>query len=101
MNRPKSEKEKGQQDLEPNHTHFLLLDDGTYSGYAIGDYRTRFVIEASRYRNKDGIILRLFFFLLFFILCLLKCQSSLSLSKVVQILYQRFVEIFMHIYQSY
>lgn len=45
---------KGQQELEPNHTHFLLLDDGTYYNYDIGYYRTRFVIQASRYENKDS-----------------------------------------------
>ena len=52
MNIAKSE--KGQQDLEPNHTHFLLLDDGTYSGYDIGDYRTRFVQDVSRFNKADG-----------------------------------------------
>ena len=52
MNRPVTQ--KGQQDLEPNHTHFLLLDDGTYYGYDIGDYRTRFVIEASRYSKNNN-----------------------------------------------
>jgi hypothetical protein len=64
MNRPK--KEKGQQDLEPNHTHFLLLDDGTYYGYDIRDYRTRFVIEASHYKPRDGrfIYLDIFNYLL-------------------------------------
>ncbi len=64
----KNEK-KGQQDLEPNHTHFLLLDDGTYYGYDTGDYRTRFVLEASHYptkddnsnQQKDGNYLYLFF----------------------------------------
>ncbi len=50
-----SKPEKGQQDLEPNHTHFLLLDDGTYYGYEIGDYRTKFVTEISKYRNANGI----------------------------------------------
>ncbi|CAF4701548.1 unnamed protein product [Rotaria sp. Silwood1] len=48
-----SKRRKGEQDLEPNHTHFLLLDDGTYYGYDIGDYRTKFVLEASRYK-EDG-----------------------------------------------
>jgi hypothetical protein len=52
MNRPKPA--KGQQDLEPNHTHFLLLDDGTYYGYDTGDYRTRFVLEASHYKQRDS-----------------------------------------------
>ncbi|CAF2128607.1 unnamed protein product [Rotaria magnacalcarata] len=49
----KAKNTKGEQELEPNHTHFLLLDDGTYYGYDIGDYRTRFVIEASCYKNED------------------------------------------------
>ncbi|CAF1532094.1 unnamed protein product [Adineta ricciae] len=45
--------EKGQQHLEPNHTHFLLLDDGTYYGYEIGDYRTRFVNEIAKYKDAN------------------------------------------------
>ncbi|CAF3473511.1 unnamed protein product [Rotaria socialis] len=49
----KAKNTKGEQELEPNHTHFLLLDDGTYFGYDIGDYRTRFVIEASSYKNEN------------------------------------------------
>ncbi|CAF0911252.1 unnamed protein product [Rotaria sp. Silwood1] len=48
-----SKNEKGQQDLEPNHTHFLLLDDGTYYGYDMGDYRTRFVTEVSKYNGAN------------------------------------------------
>jgi hypothetical protein len=53
MNESKNVK-KSEQDLEPNHTHFLLLDDGTYYGYDVGDYRTRFVLEASHYQKQDG-----------------------------------------------
>ncbi|CAF0946556.1 unnamed protein product [Adineta steineri] len=33
----------GEQSLEMNHTHFLLLDDGTIRYFDIGDYRTRLV----------------------------------------------------------
>ena len=51
----KSKTERGQQDLEPNHTHFLLLDDGTYYKYDIKDYRSKLVIAASDYEKKDGI----------------------------------------------
>jgi hypothetical protein len=68
MKASKNEK-KSQQDLEPNHTHFLLLDDGTYYKYDTGDYRTRFVLEASHYQQKDGNYLYLFFS--FVILCYL------------------------------
>ncbi|CAF1524410.1 unnamed protein product, partial [Rotaria sp. Silwood1] len=49
-----SKRTKGEQDLEPNHTHFLLLDDGTYYGYDIEDYRTKFVLEASHYNKSDN-----------------------------------------------
>ena len=48
-------KVKSQQALEPNHTHFLLLDDGTYYDYEIRDYRTRFVSEVSMYHDSNGI----------------------------------------------
>lgn len=46
--------EKGQQDLEPNHTHFLLLDDGTYYNYELKDYRTRLVMAISSYNNANS-----------------------------------------------
>ncbi|CAF1249047.1 unnamed protein product [Adineta ricciae] len=52
-NGSKTEK-KSEQELDPNHTHFLLLDDGTYYKYDTGDYRSRFVLDAARYRyNAD------------------------------------------------
>ncbi|CAF0766794.1 unnamed protein product [Rotaria sp. Silwood1] len=51
-----SKRRKGEQELEPNHTHFLLLDDGTYYGYDIGDYRTKFVLEASRYKEDAPVV---------------------------------------------
>ena len=46
--------EKGQQVLEPNHTHYLLVDDGLCHGYDIGDFRTRFARAVSSYQNLDG-----------------------------------------------
>lgn len=49
---PKSE--RGQQDLELNHTHFLLLDDGTYYNYELKDYRTQLVTAISSYNNANG-----------------------------------------------
>jgi hypothetical protein len=58
-----SKPEKGQQILEPNHTHFLLLDDGTYYGYDIGDYRTRFAEEVSKYNGANGRYILLYFIL--------------------------------------
>jgi hypothetical protein len=90
-------KEKGQQDLEPNHTHFLLLDDGTYSGYEIGDYRTRLVKNLSSgkvERGKDNrdkrdsgkddsgtLMSSLIVMLVDMCRCFVQCPWSLSLSK--------------------
>jgi hypothetical protein len=65
-----SKPEGSQQELEPNHTHFLLLDDGTYYKYDVGDYRTRFVIEASHYKDKDGIFICFFKFLIIDSFCI-------------------------------
>lgn len=45
---------KGQQLLEPNHTHFLLLDDGTYYNYDTKDYRTRLVEKISSHENRHS-----------------------------------------------
>ena len=44
---------RGQQDLEPNHTHFILLDDGTFFDYESGDYRTRFVTEIAKQEQEQ------------------------------------------------
>lgn len=52
MSNGNAKTEKGQQALEPNHTHFLLLDDGTYFGYDIGDYRTRLVKQISSHDDR-------------------------------------------------
>ena len=60
--------EKGQQHLEPNHTHFLLRDDGTYYGYEIGDYRTRFVNEIAKYKDANGTYICLKFLFVHLIL---------------------------------
>ena len=51
-----SKRAKGEQELEPNHTHFLLLDDGTYFGYDTREYRTDFVIQSSKYNNSNGAL---------------------------------------------
>ena len=64
-NESESKRAKGEQELEPNHTHFLLLDDGTYFGYDTGEYRTDFVIQSSKYglgdnssqNDPDGVLL--------------------------------------------
>ncbi|CAF1206439.1 unnamed protein product, partial [Didymodactylos carnosus] len=42
-----NEHRKGERDLEPNHTHYIFLDDGTLRRYDTQDYRTRFVCELS------------------------------------------------------
>ncbi|CAF4423949.1 unnamed protein product [Rotaria socialis] len=34
-------RESGERDLEMNHSHYLMLDDGRLRYYDIGDYRTR------------------------------------------------------------
>ncbi|CAF4578258.1 unnamed protein product, partial [Didymodactylos carnosus] len=38
-------RQRGEQDLEMNHTHYILLDDGTLRQYDTEDYRTRLVQE--------------------------------------------------------
>ncbi|CAF1350811.1 unnamed protein product [Didymodactylos carnosus] len=48
-----NQKRKGEQELEHNHTHFLLLDDGMLLGYDTGDYRTRLVKAISHYKQSD------------------------------------------------
>ena len=47
--------ETGAQNVEMNHTHFILLDDGTLRRYSTGDYRTRLAQSIARRRGKDHL----------------------------------------------
>jgi len=38
-----------------NHTHFILLDDGTLRYYEIGDYRTRLAQTIANGRAKQAL----------------------------------------------
>ncbi|CAF4529344.1 unnamed protein product, partial [Rotaria sp. Silwood2] len=38
-----------------NHTHFILLDDGTLQSYNIGDYRTRLAKTIANGRAKQNL----------------------------------------------
>ena len=35
-----------------NHSHYLMLDDGTIRNYNIQDYRTRLVVHMSRVHHE-------------------------------------------------
>jgi hypothetical protein len=48
-------RQKGQWELEMNHSHYLMLDDGTIRYYDIEDYRTRLAIHLARLQHDDGI----------------------------------------------
>lgn len=48
-------REKGERDLEMNHSHYLMLDDGTIRYYDIGDYRTRLCIQLAKLHLEDDI----------------------------------------------
>lgn len=52
----------GDQNLEMNHTHFILLDDGTIRHYDIGDYRTRLTNTIANDRTKQTLPGRSHFF---------------------------------------
>ncbi|CAF0816739.1 unnamed protein product [Adineta ricciae] len=45
----------GEHDLEMNHTHYVMLDDGTIREYNIGDYRTRLVVHLGRLQHKNDV----------------------------------------------
>ncbi|CAF1153213.1 unnamed protein product [Rotaria sordida] len=46
------ERQHGQWDLEMNHSHYLMLDDGSILNYEIGDYRTRLVTHMAGLNNE-------------------------------------------------
>ena len=43
----------GEQYLEMNHTHFILIDDGTVRNFNIGNYRTRLAKAIAHGNAKD------------------------------------------------
>jgi len=51
-----NEKEKkrvsGERDLEMNHSHYLMLDDGRLRVYDTGDYRTRLCIQLAKLQHE-------------------------------------------------
>ena len=46
-------REHGQRDLEMNHSHYLMLDDGTVRSYDIGDYRTRLCAQLAKLQHES------------------------------------------------
>ncbi|CAF4870469.1 unnamed protein product [Rotaria sp. Silwood1] len=45
-------RESGQRDLEMNHSHYLMLDDGTLRHYDTGDYRTRLCVHMAKLQHE-------------------------------------------------
>lgn len=39
-----------------NHSHYLMIDDGTVHDYDLGDYRTRLAIHMARLEQEDDIV---------------------------------------------
>jgi hypothetical protein len=48
-------RQSGEYELETNHSHYLMLDDGTIRNYKTKDYRTRLAIHLARLQHDDGI----------------------------------------------
>jgi hypothetical protein len=46
-------RESGQRDLEMNHSHYLMLDDGRRRFYDIGDYRTRLCTQLAKLQHEN------------------------------------------------
>ncbi|CAF1276333.1 unnamed protein product [Rotaria magnacalcarata] len=46
-------RESGERDLEMNHSHYLMLDDGRLRHYDIGDYRTRLCAHLAKLERDD------------------------------------------------
>lgn len=53
--RKQKERAKGESDLEMNHSHYLMVDDGTVHDYDLKDYRTRLAIHMARLEHDDDI----------------------------------------------
>ena len=45
-------RERGQRDLELNHSHYLMLDDGRHRFYDTGDYRTKLCAHLAKLQHE-------------------------------------------------
>jgi len=54
-NGTKKKRVSGQRDLEMNHSHYLMLDDGRLLFYDTDDYRTRLCIQLGKLQNDDDV----------------------------------------------
>ncbi|CAF3973574.1 unnamed protein product, partial [Rotaria sordida] len=45
-------RESGQRDLEMNHSHYIMLDDGRLRHYDTGDYRTRLCVQIAKLQHE-------------------------------------------------
>jgi len=52
-NQHPKKRECGERDLELNHSHYLLLDDGTVRSYDIKDYRTRLAVQIGKLQDEN------------------------------------------------
>lgn len=43
------------RDVDPNHSHFLMVDDGSYYVDQTKDYRTRLVTHMGRLQHNDDV----------------------------------------------
>ena len=46
---------EGEWDLEKNHSHYLMLDDGQIRRYELKDYRTRLAVHMGRLDYEDDV----------------------------------------------
>ena len=46
-------RESGERDLEMNHSHYLMLDDGRLRYYDTGDYRTRLSVQLAKLQSEN------------------------------------------------
>lgn len=47
------ERERGHRDLEMNHSHYLMLDDGRLRFYDTGDYRTKLCAYLAKLQHES------------------------------------------------
>ena len=58
----KKPRTSGQWDLEMNHSHFLMLDDGRQRTYDCEDYRTRIAVQLAKLREENSVFSKLIFY---------------------------------------
>jgi hypothetical protein len=53
-------RKKGERDLEMNHSHYLMMDDGGRFNYDTKSYRTELCVQVAKLQHENELLSKVF-----------------------------------------